>query len=83
MMLYILNILDLILTLHAVSHGGTELNPLMRSVPVMIAYKVVVVGALCWWLRKRKVNLWPVTAVYGAVNAWHIWNQIILIGVIL
>ena len=45
---YLLNLTDLAFTLHALSHGAVELNPLMRSVPVMIAYKVVGVGALCW-----------------------------------
>jgi hypothetical protein len=42
---YLLNILDLLFTLHALSHGGVELNPLMRSVPIMIVSKIFVVGA--------------------------------------
>lgn len=74
MTLYLLNLADLFFTLHALSHGGVELNPFMQNAPFMIAYKTVVVGALCWWLRKRTVNLWPVTAVYAAVDLWHIWN---------
>ena len=76
---YILNLLDLFFTLHALSHGGVELNPLMRSVPSMIFSKVFVVGALCWWLGKRqekiaKVGLWIATAYFGAIVLWHIWN---------
>ena len=90
MTLYLLNLADLLFTLHAVSHGGTELNPLMQNIPFMVVYKTIVVGALCWWLHhfrgatKMAGILEKVaTAAYAAVNAWHIWNQIFLIGVIL
>lgn len=79
-MTYALNILDLLFTLHALSHGAVELNPLMRNVPFMIFYKTIVVGALLWWLRKRKVNLLPLNAVYAVVNLWHIYNIFILTG---
>ena len=76
---YLLNILDLFFTLHALSHGAVELNPLMQSVPIMIVSKIFVVGALCWWLGKRqekiaKVGLWIVTAYFAIINAWHILN---------
>ena len=76
---YILNIFDLLFTLFALSHGAVELNPLMKSVPIMIVSKIFVVGALCWWLGKRqekiaKVGLWIVTAYFAIINAWHIWN---------
>lgn len=74
MTLYLLNLADLLFTLHAISHGGTELNPLMQNVPFMIFYKTVIIGLLCWWLRKRNVNLLPLTAVYAVVNVWHIVN---------
>lgn len=76
MMLYILNLLDLFLTLHAIRHGGVELNPLMQNIPFMIFYKTVIIGLLCWWLRKR-INLLPLTAVYAVVNLWHIYNIIL------
>ena len=79
-MTYALNILDLLFTLHALSHGAEEMNPFMRNVPFMVFYKTIVVGALCWWLRKRKVNLLPLTAVYAAVNAWHIINLFYMTG---
>ena len=52
-MTYLLNLLDLTLTLLALRLGCTELNPLMQSVPVLVAYKVVVVGGLLWWLSGR------------------------------
>lgn len=79
MTLYILNLFDLIFTLYALSHGAEELNPLMRCVPIMIIYKVIVVGALIRWMDKRsepiaRYGLWAITAVYGAVVLWHIYN---------
>ena len=33
---YTLNLFDLAFTLHALSNGGVELNPLMACVPVQI-----------------------------------------------
>lgn len=73
---YLLNLLDLAFTLYALSHGATELNPLMRNVPTMIAYKVIVVGALLGWLSKRKerVGIIVCTAVFAVVDVWHIVN---------
>lgn len=85
-MTYPLNLLDLALTLHALKYGAYELNPLMRNIPVMVFVKVVVVGFLCWWLERCPVPLakWGLricTAVFAAVNVWHIYN--ILRGMIL
>lgn len=78
---YLLNLFDLAFTLYAVSIGCTELNPLMRSVPVMVAYKVIGVGVLCWVLHhygaRRGLRL--CTAVYAAVCAYHLYG-ILLIG---
>ena len=76
---YVLNLCDLALTLYALAHGGVELNPLMRCVPVMVAYKVIVIGALCLWLSKRteriaKYGRWVITAVYAGLNIWHLIN---------
>ena len=76
---YILNLFDLLFTLHALSHGAVELNPLMQNVPMMIFAKTFLVGALCWWLSKRKeiiakIGLWVCMAYFGAINLWHIWN---------
>ena len=78
---YTLNLIDLAFTLHALSNGGVELNPLMACVPVQIVYKIVIVGFLCGWLEKRpepiaKIGLKLLTAVYVAVNFWHIVNLI-------
>lgn len=44
---YALNLSDLLLTLYALRHGGVELNPLLQSIPVMVAWKVVGVGVMC------------------------------------
>lgn len=76
---YILNLLDLLFTLHALDNGAYELNPFLQCQPVMIAYKLAVVGALCWWLGTReektaRFGLTACTAVFAAVNIWHILN---------
>ena len=76
MTLYLLNLADLLFTLHAIRHGGVELNPLMQNIPFMIFYKTVIIGFLCWWLRKR-INLLPLTVVFAVVNLWHIYNIIL------
>lgn len=73
---YALNLIDLSCTLWALRHGAVELNPLMRSVPVMVGYKVVIVGALLWWLSTRRERaaryaLYVAAVVYGAVCLWH------------
>lgn len=80
---YLLNLLDLAFTLHALRHGAVELNPLMQCVPVQIFYKVFVVGALCWWLSKRKerlaqIGLKTAAVVFAAVDAWHILNLAVI-----
>ena len=79
-MTYTLNILDLLFTLYALSHGAYELNPFMQSIPFMIFYKVIVLGILCWFLESMKQN--RVARVgrkiclfaFLAVDAWHIFN---------
>ena len=73
---YALNLLDLAFTLHALSRGAVEANPLMQSVPIMIFWKVIVIGALCWWLKKQKAKsaLCFCALAYAAVNVWHIVN---------
>ena len=76
---YALNLLDLFFTLWALRHGAVELNPLMRSVPVMVCYKVIIVWALLWWLSLRRERaaryaLCVATVVYGAVDLYHIIN---------
>ena len=78
---YLLNLLDLGFTLHALRHGAWEVNPLMQSVPVMLAWKVGVVGLLCCGLElldtKYQAEKWGLrfcTVVYAAVDLWHIYN---------
>ena len=82
-MTYTLNIVDLALTLHALRHGGVELNPLMQCAPVMIFYKVVAVGVLLRWLEQRedklaRYGLRFCTAVYATVVLWHIVNLLVI-----
>nr|DAE11415.1 MAG TPA: hypothetical protein [Siphoviridae sp. ct4F219] len=79
MIAYTLNLLDLFCTLWALRRGAVELNPLMRSVSVMVGYKVVIVGALLWWLSTRRERaaryaLCAAAVVYGAVDVYHIIN---------
>ena len=77
--IYVLNLFDLACTLYAINIGAVELNPLMASVPVMVCYKVVIVGALLWWLSTRRERaaryaLYVATVVYSAVDVYHIIN---------
>lgn len=76
MFLYILNLFDLCCTLHAVSRWARELNPLMRNIPFMVFYKVVILGGLLRWLsqRREQAAIWGIkicTAVYAALAVWH------------
>lgn len=76
---YALNLIDLSCTLWALRHGAMELNPLMRSVTVMVGYKVVIVGMLLWWLSRQRERaaryaLYVAAVAYGAVDVYHIIN---------
>lgn len=76
---YALNLIDLFCTLWALQHGVSELNPLMREVTVMVGYKVIIVWALLWWLSRQRERaaryaLYVATAVYGAVDVYHMIN---------
>lgn len=86
MIAYILNLLDLCFTLYALRHGAVEMNPAMRCEPVMIAYKLVVVGALLWWLSRRseRVARWGLrvcTVAFAMVNLWHVLNLFLIGGI--
>lgn len=79
MIAYILNLLDLAFTLFALRHGARELNPLMQNIPGMIVYKIFIVGAVCYGLSKvdsrlARIGLKMITAVFAAVDLWHIYN---------
>ena len=76
---YILNLIDLAFTLLALKHGAVEVNPLMQNVPIMIFYKVIIVGILCWWLNKQdssiaRLGLCVCAAVFAVVNIYHVIN---------
>lgn len=77
MITYTLSLLDLILTLHALSMGAVELNPFMANVPFMVIYKVFVVGAACYLLRGKKILRFT-AALYAVVNLWHIYNLLLI-----
>ena len=84
-MSYALNILDLLFTLYALSHGAVELNPIMRNVPFMVFSKTVIIGALLWWLSNRRerlarFGLGMITVYYVAVVLWHIVNLMYYLG---
>lgn len=79
MISYTLNLLDLFCTLWALRHGAVELNPLMRSVAVMVGYKVIIVWVLLWWLshqreRAARYALCVAAVIYGAVDLYHLIN---------
>lgn len=76
---YALNLLDLFCTLWALRRGAVELNPLMRSVTVLVGYKVIIVWVLLWWLSTRRERaaryaLYVAAVAYGAVDVYHIIN---------
>lgn len=76
---YALNLIDLFFTLWALRHGAAELNPLMRSVTVMVGYKVIIVWGLLWWLSRQRERaaryaLCAAAAIYGAVDLYHMIN---------
>lgn len=79
MILYLLNLLDLLFTLHALQHGAGELNPLMQCVPVMCLYKIGVMAIILRWLSNRperaaRYALAGAVGLYGAVDIYHIIN---------
>lgn len=83
-MAYALNLADLAFTLLALRLGCREGNPLMASVPVLVGYKLVVVGLLLAWLARRReklarTGLQICTAVYTVLDLSHI-VCLILIG---
>lgn len=78
MKIYILNLLDLLFTLYALSLGYQEANPLMRNVSFMLAYKLAVVPLLAGILHKlnARKSMAACAAVYGALCLYHIVNLI-------
>ena len=87
MWVYLLNLFDLACTLAAVRMGAIELNPLMASVPVMVVYKLVVVGLLAAWLSRRRewiarFGLRLCTAVYAGMAVYHLVCLILIGGML-
>ena len=77
MIVYILNLLDLLFTLCALHLGATELNPFMQCIPLQIFYKAFVVGFILRWLSKQNtkisiVGLRACMIVYGALDLYHV-----------
>ena len=86
MIVYALNLFDLLCTLYAQSMGAEELNPLMQSVPVLVAYKIIIVGGLLWWLsgrpeRAARIGLLICTAVYAVLAVYHAVGLILMGGI--
>ena len=84
---YTLNLCDLLCTLYAVRLGAMELNPLMASVPVMVVYKLVVVGLLAAWLSRRgarlaRLGLRLCTAAYTILACYHVICLLLIGGMI-
>lgn len=87
MIAYLLNLIDLACTLYALSLGAEELNPLMASVPVMVVYKLVIVGLLAAWLSRRReriarLGLRVCTAAYTILACYHVICLLLIGGMI-
>lgn len=83
---YLLNLFDLACTIAAVRAGAMELNPLMASVPVMVVYKLAVVGVLAAWLSRRperaaRMGLRLCVAVYAVLALYHAIGFILFGGI--
>lgn len=73
---YILNIFDLIFTLALFQFGAVELNPLLRNPTVMIIVKVIVVGIILYLIAKFPTRIGEVgvkflIGLYSLVILWH------------
>lgn len=85
--LYALNLVDLACTLCALHLGAIELNPLMQSVPVMVVYKLAVVGLLAAWLSRRREKLARIglrlcTMAYTILACYHVICLLLIGGMI-
>ena len=78
MILYILNLFDLVSTLIALSHGAAEMNPLMDFCfsihPALFTLVKMSALPLFLWLE-RKSKIYPyVVGAYAATVWWNIVN---------
>ena len=63
--------------------GVQELNIIMQNMPVMIFYKTVIVGMLCYWMstRTEKIAYFGIIVailVFATLNIYHIISLIII-----
>lgn len=85
MILYLLNLGDLVSTLIALSHGICEANPVMRFLldihPVLfVAVKTIPAYYLCMYLatKSRKWVYWSIAGIYAVTVAWNVFNIMIV-----
>lgn len=76
MIVYILNLIDLMCTLYVINIGVPELNPLMQNIPFMIFYKIIIIGLLLLYLNKTnlkiaKYGIQICTVIYGLLVMYH------------
>lgn len=83
MLLYCLNLADLVSTLVILHNGGVELNPVMNVIiaahPALFALVKIAAFPLCRWLAKQaivfhsaKVGYIGAVAVYAGIVAWNL-----------
>ena len=75
---YILNLLDLIFTLVLFQFGAVELNPLLQNPAVMIIVKVIVVGVILYLIAKFPTRIGEIgvkflIGLYSLVILWHFY----------
>ena len=76
-----LNMLDLLLTVYAVSCGLSELNPLMRyflTVPALLVIVKILIPLMIAWLAPGKLLL-PAMALLAVVVAWNIKELLVFL----
>lgn len=82
---YILNLLDLIFTIHWMSIGVGELNPFLQKVPHQIVAKTVLAGGCLWFLASRtepiaKKGIRICLIAYIGVTIWHLFGVVLIYG---
>jgi len=88
-LIHLLNLVDCICTMLALSSGVEELNPLMRmtieefGIMAFVLIKVFVVSVAATMLGQmlKPQERWPLTglvAVQGTVVAWHVFGLLLI-----
>jgi hypothetical protein len=90
---YILNLLDMAFALHALKHGGRELNPIVNWMigvhPLLFVFcKVVAAGVLLWWLNREsqteplaRWGLKFLAGLYWLLILWHLINLFAIVAI--